>query len=53
MCDFYKRLETQARIKSESLETVARQSSCVETNMPASSFLAQRNAGTLVAVSGS
>ena len=42
MCDFYKRVETQAKIKSECLETVARQSSCVETDMPASSSLAQR-----------
>ena len=37
MCDFCKRVETEARIRSESLETVARQSSCIETNMPASS----------------
>ena len=43
-------LETKARVKSESLEAVVRQSSCIETSVPASSPFAQENAVTFVAV---
>ncbi len=42
--------DNEARVESESLEAVFRQSSCIETNAPASSTIAGKNAGTFVAV---